>query len=392
MMMVFCFRLRNTLGFTRKILAQFGSLILVVLFTYGCAKQKHDAVVSSACEKTWQNCFSSLQSAVDAAEKQADVRSKSRRYFHIFIESGDYREKVRIDYPWLKIQGDGRQTTRLHHELVAANAGKYHRDNWGTAGSATLTINSHDIIVENLKIENDFDFISNDAKAKDDPKRVRKSQAVALLLDINSDRVLMKDVELLAYQDTLFANGKRAYIKNSRIAGNVDFIFGNGQLLIESSEIVSRKRGKSFKPGEIQGHVTAPSTSIKNKYGLVFVNSKLLREEGVANASHSLARPWHPTTNFPDGRYADPEAIGYAAFINCYMDAHIIPQAWATMNGTARDGSKSRVFTPAESRFYEYNSSGPGAMRENNEGKILEKVDLTALKEEMLGDWSIKEK
>lgn len=346
----------------------------------------YDALVSTACEER-ELCHASLQSAIDASATSAVARAASQQYFRIQVEQGTYREKVRIDIPFVEIVGAGSQTTHLHFNLPAAEAKSFHRDAWGTPGSATLTINARDVLVKNIKIENDFDYLANDARENDDPEKVKDSQAVALLLDVDSDRVKLQSVELVAYQDTVFANGKRAWIKDSIISGNVDFIFGNGQLLIEDSDIISRKHGKDFEAGEIQGHISAPSTSIKNDYGIVFIDCRLLREEGVPDHSHSLGRPWHPTTNFPDGRYADPEAIGYAAYINCHMDNHIIPQAWASMSGTARDGTKSRIFTPAESRFYEYNSGGPGSQREGNEGKVLEELDVENLKKQMLGDW-----
>ena len=69
--------------------------------------------------------------------------------------------------------------------------------------------------------------------ADDDPEKIKASQGVALLLDIDSDRVKLNDVALHGNQDTLFANGSRAYIRNSTISGNYDFTFGNGQLLID---------------------------------------------------------------------------------------------------------------------------------------------------------------
>lgn len=365
--------------------------LLSLLSLAACShKSEYDALVSSGCEDK-KNCFVSLQAALDNAAANAEARVANKDYFRVKVEQGDYREKVRVDYPFVEIIGAGPQTTRLHFNLPAAEAKPFHRDAWGTPGSATLTINAHDVLVRNIKIENDFDYLTNDARANDDPEKVRDSQAVAVLLDVNSDRVALQSVELVAYQDTLFANGKRAWIKDSIISGNVDFIFGNGQLLIEDSDIISRKRGRSFEAGEIQGHVTAPSTSIKNDFGIVFIDCRLLREDGVPDHSHSLGRPWHPTTTFPDGRYADPEAVGYVAYINCYMDKHIVPQAWANMSGTARDGTKSRIFTPAESRFYEYNSGGPGSERINNEGHVWQAVDVDALKKTMLDSWEFAE-
>src|SRR5690606_26982978 len=100
-------------------------------------------------------------------------------------------------------------------------------------------------------------------------------------------------------------------------------------------DIISRVRGREFTPNSVQGHITAPSTSIKQAWGLVFINSRLLREDGVPDNSVSLGRPWHPTKTFTDGRYADPEAIGSAIYINTWMDRHVREEGWASMAGTA---------------------------------------------------------
>jgi pectinesterase len=43
------------------------------------------------------------------------------------------------------------------------------------------------------------------------------------------------------------------------------------------------------------------------------------------------------------------------------MDRHIHADHWATMNGTAPDGTPTMVFRPQDSRFFEAGSSGPGA-------------------------------
>ena len=168
---------------------------------------------------------------------------------------------------------------------------------------------------------------------------------------------------LLGYQDTLFANGKRAHIIDSLIAGNIDFIFGNGQLLIERSEIRSRIRAAPADGSGFQSFIAAPSTLLDNPVGIVISRSRLTREAGVPDGVVGLARPWHPTTRFVDGRYANPRAVGQVSFLNCYMDAHIARDGWATMNGTARDGTMTDVFRPQDSRFLERGSYGPGAHR-----------------------------
>lgn len=318
-------------------------------------KPRIDILVRKDCE-AGARCYATIQAAVDAAQ-QIDTRTPVR----ISVGAGGFDEKVVIERGNLSLVGRGVKKTRLHHHLVAEHAQTYHRNRWGTAGSATLTINGDQVSIKDITIENSFDYLANDALARGDPKKIKNSQALAVLLDVASDRVLFDRVAMLGYQDTLFANGRRGVVRKSLIAGNVDFIFGNGQLLIENSELRTRPRSTSVDEGEFDSFILAPSTQISEPIGLVVYRSRLTREAGVRDNSVALARPWHPTTRFPDGRYADPKAIGQALFFDCFMDAHVHRDHWTSMNGTARDGTKSEIFRPQDSRFWETGSHGPGA-------------------------------
>lgn len=318
--------------------------------------------------------FNSFAKALAAAPAEAG--------YTIGVAAGDYYEKITIDISQVSLVALPGQATkpRLYFDAYAGISAQYHRENWGTPGSATLTISASDVTLSGLRIENSFDFIANDSRPAGDPNRIRHSQAVALLLDEGSERTLVVDSQIDGYQDTVFVNAGSSYFYRSRISGNVDFIFGAGFAVFDQCEIVSRPRAKPFSVGEIQGHITAPSTNIEQPWGLVFIDSRLRRERGVPDHSVSLGRPWHPTTTFADGRYADPNAIGSAVYLDTWMDAHIIDAGWASMSGTARDGSKSRVFTPSESRFFERNSQGPGA-NEYPERHILDKSSYQTLLE-----------
>lgn len=338
--------------------------------------------VQAGCAGT-DKCFNRIQDAIDAA-----ARDQSTGWAIVEIANGDYYEKITISRPLTQLRGSGQKGTRLHFDAVAETAGHYHRRDWGTPGSATLTIDADQVTVAHLTVENTFDFLANDALPDGDPKKISNSQAVALLLDIHSDRVYFDDVALLGFQDTVFANGKRALVRNSVIAGNVDFIFGDGQLLIEESTIMTRRRAAALAPGELESFVTAPSTQLSQPVGIVVYRSRLTREAGVRDGSVALGRPWHPTTKFADGRYADPSAVGQALFIDCYMDAHISREGWASMNGTARNGSKTDVFLPQDSRFAEFNSRGPGARRVDIGIKWKDAPGIDAVRRKMFGDWA----
>ncbi len=311
--------------------------------------------VSAGCNAA-PRCHAQLQAALDAAE-----RDQSGRWILIDVAPGQYREKVTVRRGRVHIRGAGLERTRLHFDAVAETSGHYHRRHWGTPGSATLTIDADEVVVEDIAVENTFDYLANDALPDGDPKKLGNSQAVALLLDIHSDRVSLERSALIGYQDTLFANGARALIRDSLISGNVDFIFGNGQVLIEDSIVQSRRRAVTGEAGVLQSFIVAPSTPKSQSMGIVIHRSRLTREPGVPDGSVALGRPWHPTTTFSDGRYADPDAIGQASFIDCTMDSHVSREGWTSMNGTARDGTKTAVFRPQDSRFSESGSRGPGA-------------------------------
>jgi pectinesterase len=310
---------------------------------------KPDAIVGGDSP----NAFTSIQDALDAAP------ADQTQPYRILVSAGRYKEKLYITRANTEIRGEGADKTVIYFDAYAGNSQDYRDDAWGTPGSATVSINTANVHMSDLTIENTFDFLSNDART--DADKIKESQAVALLLDTNSDKLSFTRVTLNGYQDTLFANGDRAYFYQSTISGNIDFIFGKGNVVFDQSTIVSRPRNSHFSEGDIQSFITAPSTHIAREYGLTFLDCTLTREQGVPDYSITLGRPWHPTTNFLDGRYADPDAIGKTVFIRTYMDRHINAMGWSSMPGTAPDGSKSRIFTPEESRFFEYQSSGPGA-------------------------------
>lgn len=374
---------------TAKLMVYIFALGLIGVLFAACAlvtnQNANVYVVKDDCGDA-SRCFSSIQKAIDAINQ-----APSSGWVHLNIAEGDYYEKLTISRSKLKVSGAGLDKTRVFYDAVARDAGHFHRDGWGTAGSATVTVNADEVSLFDLSIENTFGYIANDALPERHANKIRKPQGVALLLDINSDRVYLSRVALLGYQDTLFANGARAYLRNTTIAGNIDFIFGNGQLVIEDSDIVSRRRGKPMEEGSIHSYIAAPSTQLSDAFGIVFIRSRLTREKGVPDRSVTLARPWHPTTTFTDGRYADPNAVGQVSFINCFMDAHIHEQHWSEMNGTARDGSKSAVFFPQDSRFNEHGSFGPGSKSEAKNMTWSESWDLDELRAMFFRNWDLTE-
>ncbi|MFL5582735.1 MAG: pectinesterase family protein, partial [Gemmatimonadaceae bacterium] len=238
----------------------------------------------------------------------------------VFLKNGRYHEKLTIERPRVTLLGESRDGAVITFDAAAGmpspGGGRY-----GTRGSYTLRVVAPDFRAERLTIENAFDYPANAAKSDSDATKIRDAQGVALMLDTGSDRAAFVDVRILGHQDTLFPNAGRAWFHRCEVAGSVDFIFGAGQAVFEECDIVSRDRGSRTNNGVI----AAPSTHVSHPYGFLFIRSRLTKESPrMAPSSVTLGRPWHAG--------GDPDAVGSAVFVDCWMDDHISARGWDRMS------------------------------------------------------------
>jgi len=349
------------------------------LASYENQLKSYDAIVGHQSSHTIP-VYSKIQHALDAAPQHSTTP------YRIYIAQGTYAEKLLVTKNNVQLIGANKENTHIRFDDYSGRPDGKGKTS-GTGGSATVRISAKDIHIENITLENNFDFLTNDQLSNDNPARIKDPQAVALFIDAPSDRTLVRNVALLGNQDTLFVNSGRSWFDKVYIEGNIDFIFGQGNALFTKSEIKTLARGKSINP---HGFITAPSTQIASEYGLTFLNCRLTREESVPDNSVALGRPWHPTRDFADGRYADPNAIGKAVFINTWMGAHIMNDGWHSMNGMQKDGG-SKTFLPEDSRFIEYKSIGPGANAHNKRRELKDNEITLYNKNKILGDWQPNE-
>jgi pectinesterase len=271
----------------------------------------------------------------------ADAPAGSAPY-SILLGAGRWEEKLTVSRPNVTVAGAGPAATILTAS-VAAGHEKPGGGKWGTYGSATLTVEAPGFTARDLTIENGFDYVANLGSGV-----VRDAQAVALALGNAADRSLVERVRLVGHQDTFYLRSGRARVRRCTISGSIDFIFGGASALFEDCEIRSRLR-----PGqEVQGYVAAPSTPRDQRFGLVFDRCRLTREAGVPDGSVWLGRPWRAGGNV--------SLLGEAAFLRCWMDAHIAPGGWTWMGYKGPGGYPMRL-EPADARFAEYDNRGPGA-------------------------------
>ena len=59
---------------------------------------------------------------------------------------------------------------------------------------------------------------------------------------------------------------------------------------------------------------------------------------------------------------ADPLANGSALFVRCWMDDHVGARGWDRMSSVDSTTQIRHWYEPEGARFYEYRSTGPGAV------------------------------
>lgn len=249
--------------------------------------------------------FVSLQAALDAVP----AATPGGRRVVIGIAAGTYRGQtcLRGKVP-VTLLGLGSKPTdvRIVASRYAAEAKRPGVDagnpclpgvdapTYGTFGSATLAIFSNDVQLANLTVENDaMNGVRAGVGYPAAAAEAGGAQAVALMTQ--GDKIQLENVHLLGHQDTLYVRaapantGDRVYVHRSLVAGDVDFIFGAGTLVIDDSTLLSRAGRRAAGEG---GHVLAPSTAAQTTLGILVNNSRWISEAGLRPGSVSLGRAW----------------------------------------------------------------------------------------------------
>lgn len=219
---------------------------------------------------------------------------------------GVWREKLTLRIPGLTLEGAGAEKTIIvwgDSALMPDDAGVP----LGTFRTATVRVHAPGVTLRNLTVR-------NDAGPGD-----RVAQAVALYLA--GDRSYVEGCALEAQQDTLMMgpdtynprqvvpSGQRCALRDCRIAGNIDFIFGSATAWIENCELALISQRKP-----VNGWITAPNTPAGQAYGFVFRRCRITGD--VEPASFYLGRPWreHAKCLFLDTAF--PAAIHPALWMD----------------------------------------------------------------------------
>ena len=290
--------------------------------------------------------YSTVQAAIDHLPATGGV---------VLVAPGTYREQVIIHQSHVTLKGTGTDSSKT---ILVDDTSQGTRGN--KPSYATVHVLGDDFHAENLTFQNDFNRTHEQVSAG--------SQAQALNLE--GDRNILSNVQILANQDTLYIGARgcgqagslrspppsstsfppgaqaapagprvactptptRSYFTHCVVAGNVDFIYGDGNAVFEDCEIHSTAHAAG-------GYLTAQGKYMADQQStFVFDHCRLMGEPGLEHVY--LGRPWRP--------YAS------VVYMNCFMGGHIDPVGWHEWH-PGETHNLDTVF------YAEYNSTGPGA-------------------------------
>jgi len=263
-------------------------LALFLLTTLSVSAQTLDNKSTLTVAQDGSGDFKTIQEAIN------NVKDNLEKRVVITIKPGKYVEKLEIpaSKTFITLKGTDRDKTIISFDDYS---GKPLREvdpsgkkAFGTSTSYSFLIKGNDCTLENLTVENTAG---------------RVGQAVAL--HIKSDRVVVKNCNLLGNQDTLYLSegNTRIYFENCFINGTTDFIFGAATAYFYQCTIESLSNS----------YITAASTPQGQAYGFVFTACKLTAKDSAVDKVF-LGRPWRP--------YAQ------TVFINTNIGSHITPEGW----------------------------------------------------------------
>ncbi|XP_011016743.1 PREDICTED: pectinesterase-like [Populus euphratica] len=232
--------------------------------------------------------YTTIQEAVNS------VPDKSKSRYVIHVKSGIYKENVEVGKKKknVMIVGDGMDFTILTGNLNVV-------DGSTTFRSATLAVAGDGFILQDIWIQN--------------TAGPEKHQAVALR--VSADQSVINRCRIDAYQDTLYTHNYRQFYRDCSIIGTIDFIFGNGAVVLQNCQIISRKPMANQK-----NMVTAQGRIDPNQNtGISIQNCDIVASSDLESDQNKfptyLGRPW--------------KQYSRTVVMQSKIGGHIDPTGWA---------------------------------------------------------------
>jgi uncharacterized repeat protein (TIGR02543 family) len=278
--------------------------------------------------------YTTIQAAIDAAPGDATP-------YYIFVKDGEYVGHVQINRANTHLIGQSREKT-----IISWN--KLHNEDGGNVDkNATVNVTANDVSFDNLTIRN---------------TRINEGQALALYT--KADRITITNCNLEGYQDTYRTgkDGQRHLIRNSKIAGRTDFIYGGGEVFFDACELNIVETG---------GYIIAP-THITSKYGYVFSNCTIAPKS--SGMTTYLGRPWGEANDHPQASFINTKlASGVSIYPAGWIDMASLPKRFAEYNTTDASGNEVDLSQRKTSFKNENNVTGTNV-------PVLSKVETNSYK------------
>ncbi len=253
--------------------------------------------------------FATIQGAADWIPQNNTLPRTIR------VLPGVYRDLVYFaqnrNFVTLLGAGSGRQAVKiLYHYAAEVYAG-------GARGLGTLRIDSNDVTVRNLTIDDEVYLPVSNLAGGSNPAAPAFAGPIQALATTGK-RLVFDNVLIRGGQDTYYGISGIAYFYNCEMWGSVDFIYGDALAVFDQCDIVQiRNTG---------GPICAPSTPSAQPYGEVFLDCRFPRAL-VANGypydvgvnTTTFCRPWRQD--------------GHVAIINSQLGSHITTKAWSEWDG-----------------------------------------------------------
>ena len=223
--------------------------------------------------------YQTIQAAIDAAPNDNTP-------YYIFVKKGTYEGHVQMNRANVHLMGQSRENTIISWNKTIADG--------NVDNTATVNVTANDVSFDNLTIRN-----------------TRTNEGQALALYTKADRIIITNCNLLGWQDTYRTgkDGQRHLVRNSKISGTTDFIYGAGEAYFDECTLHVVRQSNV---------IVAPDHS-SAKYGYVFRNATITAEQ--AGSTTALGRPWG---NTPKVAYVHTQLTS---------DVSITAQGWNDMGG-----------------------------------------------------------
>ena len=254
--------------------------------------------------------FATVQEAVDAAPNDATP-------YYIFIKKGVYEGHVQINRANVHLTGQNKLNTIISWNKTNADGG-------GVDQASTVNVTANDVSFDNLTIRN---------------TRINEGQALALYT--KADRIVVTNCNLEGWQDTYRTgkDGQRHLVRNSKISGTTDFIYGAGEAYFDADTLHVLQTSNV---------IVAPDHS-SPKYGYVLKNCVITATK--SGSKTNLGRPWG---NTPKVSYINTSLTAGVSITDAgWLDMGGLPTQMAEYNtldanGNAVDLSKRKTSFTAD--------------------------------------------